>query len=246
MTEDMNYYFITGVSRGIGKALVEKLLKNENNYIIGLGRTSTIKHERFEFIEINLSNLELVKNHQFIQIIDAKSITLINNSGVLGYVDVVGNIENQSIIDTFNVNTIAPAILMNNFVNSYQNFKGKKMVLNVSSGAGRRAIDSWSSYCASKSALDMFTLVANQEQNNKYPGNGVKFISIAPGIVDTKMQDEIRELDESRFKDVNRFIGYKNESQLSDPGEVADKLVQLMENDHNYKETLLDIRDLNL
>ena len=32
----MNYYFITGVSRGIGKALVEELLKNETNYVIGL------------------------------------------------------------------------------------------------------------------------------------------------------------------------------------------------------------------
>ncbi len=242
----MDYYFITGVSRGIGKAIVEKLLKDENNYIIGLGRTSTIKHERFEFIEMDLGKLELVKNYQFIQIIDAKSITLINNSGMLGYVDVVGNIENQSIIETFNVNTIAPAILMNNFVNAYQNFKGKKLVLNVSSGAGRHAIDSWSSYCASKSALDMFTSVASQEQNNKYLENGIKFFSIAPGIVNTKMQDEIRELDESRFKDINRFINYKKENQLSDSEEVASKLIRLMENSDNYKDALLDIRELNL
>ncbi len=242
----MNYYFITGVSRGIGKALVEKLLENENNYIIGLGRTSTTKHERFEFISIDLSKLELVKSYQFIQIIDAKSITLVNNSGMLGYIDIVGNIENESIIEAFNVNTVAPAILMNNFVNAYQNFKGEKLVLNISSGAGRHAIDSWSSYCASKAALDMFSTVANQEQKNKYHGNRIKFISIAPGIVDTEMQDEIREVDESRFSDLDRFINYKKENLLAAPEEVAYKLIQVMENSNNYKEAVQDIRELNI
>jgi benzil reductase ((S)-benzoin forming) len=230
----------------LGKALVEELLKNENNYIVGLGRTSSIKHERFEFTKIDLSKLELVKNYQFIQIIDAESIILINNSGMLGYVDVVGNIENQSIIDTFNVNTIAPAILMNNFVNAYQSFKGKKLILNVSSGAGRHAIDSWSSYCASKAALDMFTSVANQEQKNKYQENNIKLISIAPGIVDTKMQDEIRGFDKSKFSEVNRFISYKKENQLTSPEEVAHKLIQLIGNSDNYKDTVLDIRNLEL
>lgn len=242
----MNYYFITGVSRGIGKALAELLLRNENNYIIGLGKTSTIQHERFEFIKIDLRNLEFVKNYQFIQIIDAESVTLVNNSGMLGDVNIVGKIENQSIIETFNLNAIAPALLMNNFTNAYQNFKGKKLVLNISSGAGRHTINSWSSYCATKSALDMFTAVANDEQKMFGLGTTVKFISIAPGIVDTKMQDEIREVDESRFSDVKRFINYKKENQLTSPKEVAEKLIQLIESQHNYKQALLDIRELNL
>jgi len=242
----MNYYFITGVSRGIGKALAEELLKNKTNYVIGLGRTSTIEHKQFEFISIDLRKLELVKSYKFIDIIDAESITLVNNSGMLGDVNHVGKVENQAIIDTFNLNSIAPAILMNSFANSYQDFEGKKLVVNISSGAGRHTIESWSSYCASKSALDMFAAVANEEQQKHYSGNAIKFLSVAPGIIDTKMQDEIRTVDKQRFSKVDTFINYKNENQLVNPVELALQLIELMSNSSQYTNPLLDIRELNL
>jgi benzil reductase ((S)-benzoin forming) len=242
----MNYFFITGVSRGIGKSLVEELLKSEDNYVVGLGRTSVIEHERYEFIKIDLSVPAMVMKYQFINIIDAESITLINNSGMLGYVDVVGKVENQSIIDTFNLNSIAPAILMNNFASAYQGFKGQKLVLNISSGAGRHTVDSWSSYCATKAALDMFTSVANQEQKNNFSENPVHFLSVAPGIVDTKMQDEIRAIDEDRFSDVSRFVNYKKDNQLSSSDEVAQKLIRVIEKSADFKTAMLDIREIAL
>ena len=242
----MNYYFITGVSRGIGRSLAEELLKDESNYIIGLGRASTIEQERYEFIQLDLSKPETISNYQFIKIIDAQTITLINNSGMLGDINRVGAVNNQSIVDTFNVNSIAPAILMNNFTKAYQNFDGKKLVMNISSGAGRHTIDSWSSYCATKSALDMFTNVASQEQENNFSENPIKFLSVAPGIVDTKMQDEIREVDENRFSDVNRFINYKKENQLSAPEVVAKKLIRLIEKSDSFNNAILDIREIEL
>jgi benzil reductase ((S)-benzoin forming) len=217
----MNYYFITGISRGIGKALALEILRNKDNYVIGFGRSSGWKHERFEFIQLDLRNLDLVKQYQFIEIIDAELITLINNSGMIGPVDYVGKLNNQLIIDTFNVNSIAPAILMNSFTKAYQQFKGKKLVLNISSGAAKHTVDSWSSYCATKSSLDMFTAVAESEQQNQFNENPIKFLSVAPGIIDTKMQDEIREVHKSSFNDVDRFIGYKNDNLLESPANTA-------------------------
>lgn len=240
----MNYYFITGVSRGIGKALAELLLKKQDTYVIGMGRTSAIKHERYEFVKIDLSNLDLVKNYQFIQIIDAESVTLLNNAGMLGDVNIVGQVKNQPIIDTFNLNAISPALLMNNFTKAYQNFSGKKMVMNISSGAGRHTVNSWSSYCATKAALDMFTSVANEEQKALKTENPVKFLAVAPGIVDTKMQEEIRAVDEAKFSDLKRFIKYKKENQLASPEEVAEKLILIMEHQDSYENPLLDIREL--
>lgn len=237
----MNYYYITGVSRGIGKALVEKLLEVEDNYVIGFGRTNNISHERYEFIQIDLTNLDLLQNYNFIDIVDAKSICLINNSGMLGDVNKVGKIDNSSIIQTFNLNVIAPALLMNNFVKAYQNFKGEKLVLNISSGAGRHTIESWSSYCGSKAALDMFTAVANDEQKNEFLPNPIKFIAVAPGIVDTKMQDEIRKLDENKFKDINKFVNYKKNNLLSSPEEVAEKLIKIIRNPS--EKCLIDVRE---
>lgn len=241
----MNYYFITGISRGIGKALTEELLKKEDNYIIGFGRTNSLKHERFEFIEVDLTNIDLIKNYQFIDIIDAESICLINNAGMLGDIDNIGKVKNQSIIDVFNLNSIAPALLINNFIRSYQNFEGKKVVLNISSGAGRHTIDSWSAYCSSKSALDMFSEVVNSEQFSNSYKHPVKILSVAPGIVDTDMQSKIRTVDKNRFKDIEKFINYKKENLLSSPKQVAHQLIKVIEKANEYEDVLLDLRNLH-
>lgn len=241
----MHYYYITGVSRGIGKALVDELLKNENNYVIGIGRTNELKHERFEFINLDLIKLDLVKEFKFIQIIDAESITLINNAGMLGDVNHVGKLDNQSIIDTYSLNAITPTILMNNFAMAYHQFPGKKLVLNISSGAGRHSIESWSTYCASKSALDMFTTVAESEQMSFYKNNSIKFLSVAPGIIDTKMQDEIRTVDKSRFDKVDTFINYKQEGKLTKPKDLALQLVDLINNSETFVAPLIDVRELS-
>jgi len=242
----MDYYFITGTSRGIGKALTLELLKDDQNYVIGFSRTNSIKHERFDHIPFDLTNLELVKNYRFIKIIDAKSIILVNNSGMLGNIRHIGSIDNQSIIDVFQVNTIAPFIIMNNFIRDYIDFEGKKLILNISSGAGRHPFESWSAYCASKAALDMLSEVANVEQSEKTVKNPVKVLSIAPGIVDTQMQTEIRSVDKADFGQLDTFIKYKEEKKLASVESTAKKLIAIMKNAHEFNKVALDIREINI
>ncbi|MCF6239768.1 MAG: SDR family NAD(P)-dependent oxidoreductase [Bacteroidales bacterium] len=240
----MNYYYVTGTGKGIGKALALHLLQNEENYVIGLSRTNVIKNERFEFIPINLKNFDEVKKFQFIDIQDADKIVLINNAGIIGHINHVGAIDNNSIYETFMVNSIAPAVLMNNFIKAYQKQKIEKIVLTVSSGAGRHAIESWAAYCASKSAIDMFSWVADEEQKlskNDYP---VKIFSVAPGIVDTQMQTQIRNTDKSDFSGVDKFIEYKNKNMLNSPEKTAELLGQILQNPENFDMVLLDVREI--
>jgi len=241
----VHYFYISGTSRGIGKALAEKLLDNEENYVIGFSRTNSIKNERYEFIPVDLSIPDNAINFRFIPIIDAESITLVNNSGILGHVEHIGNLNNQSIIESFNVNVVSPAILMNNFVKAYQNNSCRRMVVNISSGAARRAIGSWSIYCSGKSALDMYSSVAKIDQDIVKPASPIRFFSVAPGIVDTQMQKEIRGIDSNSFSEVEKFISYKSNNKLSSPDEVALKLVQLMENANKISSSILDLRDLD-
>ena len=72
----MNYYFITGSSKGLGKALVDLLLKNESNFIYGLSRTRSVKHERFVHAAIDLSKLDEVLSFQFPTLADVDKIVL--------------------------------------------------------------------------------------------------------------------------------------------------------------------------
>lgn len=240
----MHYYYITGTSRGIGKALAEQLLSRQNTYVIGLSRTATIEHERYEHITLNLNQVKSVDAQQFIALPDALSITLVNNAGTLGDTKHVGNISPQAIADTYVVNSIAPSLLMNSFVSSYQHTNCKRSIINISSGAGRHTIESWASYCASKAALDMFSEVAQEEQYKVTQQQPIRIFSVAPGIVDTQMQDEIRTTLPEDFSEVNRFIAYKKDGALTPPEEVAQQLLKIIDTPEKFKEVKLDVRKL--
>jgi benzil reductase ((S)-benzoin forming) len=242
----MNYFFITGTSRGIGKSLANTLLLEENNYVIGFSRTNSVEHERFEHREFDFRDIESVWNYKFNELVDANSITLINNSGLLGNVKHVGGIDGQSISDVFNVNVISPFLLINSFICAYQNSVVKKVIINISSGAARRAIESWSSYCASKSALDMLTEVVFMEQAQFSNQKSIKILSIAPGIVDTQMQDEIRKTDRKDFNLLDTFMKYKEDNLLASTEETAKKLIRIINQSDSILQPIIDMHELEI
>ncbi len=237
----MNYIFITGTSRGIGKALAEKALE-KGFKVFGISRKRSINHTNYQHFTVDLSDLEQLNSFVFPAIEEAKKIVLVNNAGVLGQVAPMGRVENTELYKVFRVNTIAVSYLMNLFIKKYENNPAEKTILNVSSGAGRHVIESWSAYCASKSAMDMLSQVCDFEQK-KYFTYPVRVFSVAPGIVDTAMQDEIRKVSEDNFKDVNRFKNYKATNALSSPQSVAADLFKIIDFPENISEVILDVRN---
>jgi benzil reductase ((S)-benzoin forming) len=144
------------------------------------------------------------------------------------------------------LNIVSPSLLMNNFVKAYKNNPVEKLVINISSGAAQKAYESWSTYCASKSGLDMYTSVAFLEQGLTKTVYPVRFFSIAPGIVDTMMQDEIREADPEKFAQLDKFKRYKNENLLASPAKTANRLVKFIENQHRFDKPLIDLRETDI
>ncbi|MHC2992351.1 short-chain dehydrogenase [Pontibacter sp. HJ8] len=242
----MNYYFITGASKGIGKAIAEELLKDKNNSVIGVSRSSSIKHRHYRHQPLDFSDIPAVEHNLqkvFIPYPDAEKLVLINNAGVIGDIGYVGEgMPNERFEFVFDVNVVVPAMLMNTFLQVYQARQVPKVVVNISSGAGQYPIDGWASYCASKAAIDMLSLTVQKEQEIR--GTGVRVYSLSPGVVDTAMQEHIRESDAAKFSSVEKFIDYKAKGELASPEEVGQKIVSFLDRVEEYNDVIVSVRDM--
>ena len=226
----MHYYIITGASRGLGRALAEAVLRQPGTSVLGVSRHATIEHERYRHQPLDLSDIPAVENNLhkvFPHWADAASITLINNAAVLGEIGYLGELPNEHFNFVFDVNVVAPAMLMNTFLGKYRALAVPRLVLNVSSGAARRPVDGWAAYCASKAALEALTVTAQKEQEIR--GSGIRLRSLSPGVIDTAMQAHIRTAAEASFSEVAHFSAYHAQGQLAPAEQVAAKIVQWLQ-----------------
>lgn len=240
----MNYCFITGTSRGIGKALAELLLKEKNNVVYGFSRSKNIENENYIHEEFDLGNTNKVKEYEFPELKNAESITLVNNSAAEMEIKSLGKLSSENIISVYNVNIVSPSLMMNNFISKYQHLNCRRTILNISSGAAYRAIESWSVYCASKAALAMMSEVADVEQKLKYPDNPVCIFSVGPGVVNTQMQTKLRSVSPEDFSEVGKFIEYYEKNELAEPADIALKLQKLIQSTHEFNKVALTVRDI--
>lgn len=232
----MNLFYITGTSSGIGFALAKLLLQDKNNIVIGISRRCNIEHKQYHHIKHDLS---VPISEEIFEPVDDSftKIVIINNAGVVGPVTFVGKQSTEDIAQNFNVNLVAPSLLCNHFIHAYKKHSSLKIIINVSSGAGKHAIESWSTYCASKSGLDMFSMVMQQEHPE------FKVFSIAPGIVDTEMQEAIRQANKEDFPHLERFKSYKQNNELTSAVEVAKKFLHVIQNPENFDQVIFSVRD---
>ena len=212
--------YVTGVSRGLGKAVAEKFLK-EGYSVVGIGRSSDIHHVNYTFLVCDLSLQSDIDNIQF----DATSeeVILINNAGQIGNIQRISDQKEPDFEEVMRVNTLAPMYLS---WSCLQQVNGAIKIVNVSSGAATRAIPGWATYCASKAALDRFSETIQLEEKEK--GRDVKVWSVAPGVIDTAMQEKIRSASVESFSSLETFLDLKKNDELTNPQVTADKLFQLI------------------
>ena len=239
-----NLYIITGSSKGIGDALVRQLLRDRSNEIIGISRTVEHRNDpHFKHIKIDLSNIEnlIESTDEIFPHKEYQKTVLINNAGWIGQIDHLGDLDGKNIQKIFELNTIAPAILMNAFLKKYRVLnQSERIVINISSGAARKALDGWSCYSSTKAALNMMTEAAQVEAEiNK---TDIRFFSVAPGVVDTEMQSDIRSANERSFSSLKKFKNLKENNELLSPAMAAEKILYLIDNTNKFSEVLQDIR----
>ncbi|WP_313894269.1 SDR family NAD(P)-dependent oxidoreductase [Psychrobacillus sp.] len=243
----MKVYIVTGTTSGIGLELATQLVE-AGHTVYGIARRENdIAHHRYHHILLDLAETskladvmdEIIKGTS----LEADSFTLINNAGMIEPIGMVGEIDSELMVKSIAVNLTAPMALTGAFINALSEKELTKKVIQISSGAGRKGYEGWSSYCASKAGLDRFTEAVSLEELKK--PNGVRLVSVAPGIIDTNMQGEIRQSTADEFPLVERFKEYKASGQLSTAQDVASKLIAFFESDQfDTAEVLADLRNL--
>lgn len=237
----MKKVILTGHSKGLGKALAIALMK-ENFVVLGLSRTRSYDLNGLQQVMLDLSDspalLQWIESGVLKSFFKgAEQAILINNSGVVSPVSSLGKQANDDIVHCVDLNVSAPLILSNSFV-EHTNDSLDRRILHISSGAGRVGFSSWSVYCATKAALDHHARAVNED--------GIpllKISSLAPGIVDTGMQAQIRSCNADEFPQVETFQNFKKEGALASAEETAAKITKMLLSSTFGEELITDVRD---
>ena len=121
-----------------------------------------------------------------------------------------------------------------------RHWEGARKVLNVSSGLGRRAMASQGGYCAAKAGMDHFSRCLAMDE--ALISNGAKVCSLAPGVIDTDMQVQLRGADVAHFPDRGSFEGLKTNGQLTSPEEAARRVLAYLARPDFGEQPVADVR----
>jgi hypothetical protein len=101
--------------------------------------------------------------------------------------------------------------------------------------------EGWSAYGAGKAAVDQWARVAGAEQKRR--GGRGRVLSVAPGVIATPMQEQIRGMTEDAFPVVERFRELHRAGALRDPADAARDLWGLVVKDTFANGAVLDLRE---
>lgn len=231
---------ITGVSSGIGNSLANYYI-SQNWKVIGIGRNNTIRHPNFTFFQKDLSST--TDFHFLIDAIQlASELILINNAGTIGNIERISEQQQSDIETTLQINTIAP-MLLSQYILQTSPLEKPLTIVNISSGAARKSIPAWASYCASKAALESFsqTIYLEEKERNR----NIKVYSISPGVVDTPMQEKIRIAPSKNFSSLQNFIHLKKQNELTTPELVQQKITYLLAQPYTG-EIIYSLREISI
>ncbi len=243
----MNLYIVTGTTRGLGKALAQRIAADADNELIALARAPEGPIPGGASIEVDLADSTALERacDRIEQRIRGKryaKAVLVNNAGVIAPVAPLESVDPRALETHLAVNLLAPMLLMRRFLRMTDGIAPLRRVINISSGAGRRPISGWSAYCTAKAGLDMASRVAALEARSR--GAAVEVVSLAPGVVDTAMQGAVREASEAEFADVERHRRMKAEGLLRPAADVAADILRLEAAGRIAAEPVADLREM--
>lgn len=246
-------YILTGASRGMGLAMAEQLLSRQTQLLClsrqanpALANQATAQGCSLTQWRADLAEPACVAAELFswLSALDPKTLssaTLINNAGMIPALVPLRTTDAFDTALALRVGLEAPMLLTAAFLKATQTYTVPRKVLNISSGLGRRPMASQAAYCAAKAGMDHFTRCLALDEANQ--PNGAKVCSLAPGVIDTDMQTQLRGASSNDFPDRIGFEQLKQTGQLTSTHDAAKRVLAWLNRPDFGQNPVADVRD---
>ncbi len=232
--------FVTGGSSGIGRAMIEAL-PFAGARVVNFARRATPGSEHVAVDLADPASWPRVAAtfESALRDFAGARVVFIHAAGTLTPIRFAGEGDAAAYARNVLLNSAAPQVLGDALLRALANTRAPADLLFIGSGASKSVYEGWSGYCAGKAAVDQWTRVVGAEQARR--GARRRILCVAPGVVATPMQQEIRETAAADFPEVARFRALHEDGVLREPAAVARELWALLDRDLPNG-ALLDLR----
>jgi benzil reductase ((S)-benzoin forming) len=243
-----NLIWISGASAGIGAALAVSTPYADARVIDLSRRGGVVEHFAADLADP--ADWVRVEEHFAAELagFDGERVIFVHNAGTVVPIGPAATVDAAAYAKAVLLNSAAPQVLGRAFLRATAGLDCERHLVMLSSGAATKAYPGWSAYNAGKAAVEHWVRSvgleeAAVERESAGAVKGCRVIAVAPGVVDTAMQGEIRAVDEQAFPAVERFRELKRSGGLITPEEAAAGLWAVIEAQYPTG-SVLDLRDL--
>ncbi|GAA2465469.1 glucose 1-dehydrogenase [Streptomyces macrosporus] len=227
---------VTGGSRGIGRAVAERLGRDGARVGVHYGRDETAAKETVAAIEAAGGSAFAIRAElgvpgdaealweAFDREADGLDI-LVNNAGITGRREPLSGVTPEDFDRVFAVNAKAPFFVTRL---ALERLRDGGRIVNISTGLTHGAAEpSLIAYSMTKGALDVFTLTLAKELGPR----GITVNAVAPGVVDTDMNADWLRGDEEVLR---RTAAQSPLGRVGEPRDIADVVAFLASDDSRW------------
>ncbi|MFZ4652147.1 MAG: SDR family NAD(P)-dependent oxidoreductase [Rubrivivax sp.] len=245
-TPSIHVTVVTGASRGLGLSLARQLLARGHQVLTLQRQPNPALVGAVEQWSVDLADAAPAAERlgQWVAALPRErlaSLTLVNNAALLVPPGPLREADAAEVTRALRASLEAPLLLTAAFLHASADVAAPRKVLNISSGLGRFAMAGSAVYCATKAGMDHFSRAVALEEAER--PNGAKIVSLAPGVIDTDMQVQLRSADPATFTAQARFQSMKDTGGLDSGEAAATKVLACLERPDFGANPIGDVRD---
>lgn len=217
--------FITGNSSGLGLGLTEALMDLES-IVWGMSRRGCPLKPRFDDVirdrRQDLGDLSKLEEGLDRLLSDCLRLDLvILNAGVLGRIQDLADTDIHDLEHLMRINVWSNKLILDWLIKRQLPVD---QIVAISSGAAVNMSHGWGGYSLSKAALNNLIQLYAHEMPDTH------LIALAPGLVDTAMQDYLcGEVDSHEYPSVQKLKDARGTEHMPGPRAAADHILGLLE-----------------